>query len=82
MNEKRYIQETIDQGEKYLKGDISKEAVSEWALGIIKLEEWEDFSEELQEAIHILFDLHDSSEPWCPDNDEVKRSIYKLKVRN
>jgi hypothetical protein len=65
--------------EDYLKGAISPKKVSDWALDVIRASNWEKLPEDVSGAIHLLFDLHDEGQAWCPSREELEQCKAELK---
>ena len=81
MNIARYHNETLKIIEAYLDGRVGAKEASDWATEVVRSEEWERLPELIRSAVHLLFDLHDSSEAWSPGRAELESCRAKLKNR-
>ena len=78
MNANRYREKVIKVIEDYTQGKIGNNEASDWALEVIKGCDVEKWPKDLAEAVHLLFDLHDKGESWCPGREELKRCKAEL----
>lgn len=64
--------------ESYLAGEMTAQAVSDWAQDIITGDEWENLPPATTQAIHALFDLHDEGKAWCPSKNDLIQYKHTL----
>ena len=70
-----YRAETIKVIDKYLSGATDKDEASKWALDIVISKDFGDLPYDTQNAIHLLFDLHDNeNDPWFPTRKQLEES--------
>ena len=78
MNIKDYRKRAIKVIKDYLEGIISNEEASDWALDMIKSCNLKELPKDLASSIHLLFELHDAGEFWCPNREELEKSKAEL----
>ena len=79
MEIEEYKAKTIEFIEGYLKGIITEEEASAFALDVIKTENMEKHPTNISNAIQFLFDLHDKNESWSPTREELENCLIYLK---
>ena len=69
-----YRQTVVRLVDGYLAGTTTREAVWQWANELIVHGEFDRLPDDLKDAIHGIWLLHDKDEdPWVPDRDELKQ---------
>ena len=72
----------VEMINEFIAGRIDGKAASDWALDIVVSGVFEGLPDDLQEAIHALFDLHDGSAPWVPGREEllIHREVMRRRL--
>lgn len=78
MNANSYREKVIKVIGEYLQGSITQEAAANWALDVIRTDDWEKLSKDVSNAVHLLFDLHDADQTWCPSREELEQCKAEL----
>ena len=73
MKKEEYRKAALDMINGHLEGTLSADDMATWAEKIVVSNEWESLEDDVREAIHALFDLHDEGESWTPDKNELRR---------
>ncbi len=70
-----YRAEAIKVIDKYLSGAMDKDEASKWAIDIVASKDFDNLPYDTQNAIHLLFDLHDNEDdPWFPTRKDLEES--------
>ena len=71
----------IGRIDDFLAGRTSAEEVSDWALEVFRELDMSTVPENVLYGVHLVADLHDTGEPWCPSADEL-RECRQLLLEN
>jgi len=78
--QKDLIDNIVIQIDEYLKDNITKNSASSFALQIIKSQDLDKLPIEVNQALHLLFDLHDANSCWCPTKEELEKCKKSIEI--